>query len=97
MTKGKKSAPKTTDASSESLRRALRFGRGESGQAEDDDGLGFESLEAFPEAVTSIEIQGRAHQIPRVRISKPRFHYFHGSVIFVVNEDALQSLRGEHI
>jgi len=68
MTKGKRTISKTNDGSSESLRRALCFGQGESGPAEDVGAVNLDSLEETEEEIVGIANLPRPVQIPTIRI-----------------------------
>jgi len=67
MTKGKKTISKINDSTSESLRRALRFGRGETSQVEDVHAVNLDALEASSEDINGLQNLARPLQIPGVR------------------------------
>jgi len=75
MTKGKKAVSKTNESTSEKLRRALRFGRGDTGQSEDVYALNINSLEAVPEEISGLPNLPLTVEIPLVRI--PDSHCLH--------------------
>jgi len=67
MTKNKKTMSKTNDSTSESLRRALRFGRGEGGQAEDVYVVNLVALEPIAEDIAVVSDLLQPAQISNVR------------------------------
>jgi len=54
MTKARKTISKTNDSTSESLWRALRFGRGETGEAEDADAVNMDAQEASSDDISGV-------------------------------------------
>jgi len=66
-TKGKKTMSKTNDSTSENLRRALRFGRGEGGQADDVYAVNIDALEPITEDIVAVSNLPQSAQISIVR------------------------------